>query len=422
MSPRAGFLFILVTLLIAVLGIGLVIPVLPRLVTQMSEGTDTAHLATASLSASSFTYGVFVAVYAAMQFVCAPILGSLSDRFGRRPVLLVAIAGTAADYVLLTFAPTLLWLFVGRVIAGVTAASITTCNAYIADVTAPENRAKAFGMFGAVFGIGFALGPFLGGILGEYHLRLPFAAAALLAFINFLYGLFVLPESLPKENRRAFSWAKSNPLGSLRVLSQFHGVIPIAAVMTLVNLGTFSLHSVWVLYTAYRFDWTPRDVGLSLGFVGVLAILVQGGLTGRVVKLLGEHRTMYLALASTAIAFSGYGLATAGWMMYPAMIFGAVGGLLGPAAQALITKQVGPDKQGLAQGALSSLSALCAVAAPLAATALFAAFTGPHAPLHLPGISFLCGTALTLLALGLALTTVRTPHPQPPALDVAPAK
>lgn len=401
-TPRrqAGFGFILVTILIDILGIGLIIPVLPQLVKSLAGG-DEVHVAS--------TYGVVVAVYATMQFLCAPLLGALSDRFGRRPVLLISVFGTACDYVVMALSPTLWLLFVGRIINGITAANITTANAYVADVTAPEQRAKRFGMTGAAFGIGFILGPTIGGLLGQYDLRYPFAFAALLAFTNFFYGLFVLPESHPPKNRSAFNLAKANPLGSLVVLRRFRGVVPLAVVLSLLNFAQFSLHSVWVLYTGYRYGWGPKDVGLSLGLVGVMAVIVQGGLTGRIVRKIGEYNALYLGLFVAVAAYAGYGLAPTPHIMYAVIVYGSLAGVLMPAAQAIITREVGPTNQGLAQGALSSLSALTAIFAPLTATWLFSHFAGPDAIAPIPGISFLLGSALSLVGLLIAVVAVR-PH------------
>lgn len=409
MRREPGFGFILVTLLIAVLGIGLIIPVLPRLVTELSGGSP---------SDSAFVYGIFVAVYAAMQFLFSPLIGALSDRFGRRPVLLVSVAGSAVDYLFLAFAPTLALLFVGRLISGITAATLATANAYVADVTPPEQRPKRFGIMGAVFGLGFVIGPLVGGILGEYSLRLPFLFAAGLAGVSFVYGWLVLPESLPPESRSKLQLRKANPLAALVALKQYRGVIPLASVLTMLNLAQFSLHSVWVLYTAYRFNWGTRDVGLSLAFVGVMAAVVQGGLTGKVVKLVGERKTVYLGATSAALAFMGYGLSTAGWMLYPAIVLGAIGGLVGPASQSLITREVGKSHQGAVQGALTSLSSLCYVVAPLVATWLFGHFSGKGAIAEIPGVPFFAASAMAVTALMIALVFVR-PHESKEAEPIA---
>ncbi len=402
---QPAFAFILVTLLIDILGIGLIIPVLPRLVAQLAGGSVGGE----TLSQASVVYGALIAVYSANQFLFAPVLGALSDQFGRRPVLLLSLFGTGCDYVIMTFAPHLWVLVVGRVINGITAGNMTTCYAYIADVTPPDQRAKRYGMMGAVFGIGFILGPLTGGLLGQHNLRWPFAFAAVLAFVNVAYGFFVLPESHSVENRRKFDIRKANPFGALLALRKFHGVAPLAAIQLLFYFSTFCLHSSWVVYTAYKFHWGPRDVGLSLFFVGVLAGTVQGGLTGKIVKRIGEYKTFYIGMAFQSVAFFLYGWAPVGWTIYVFMVFGALGGLVGPAAQTLIANKVGPTNQGLAQGAFSSLSALASIAAPLAANALFSRFSGPNAIAEIPGIAFYLAGAVTLVAFGLALAFLKRP-------------
>lgn len=410
MSRQPGFLFILFSLLLSILGVGLVIPVLPTLVTEMTGGSP---------SHAALTYGTLVASYAAMQFAFSPLVGALSDRFGRRPVLLISVAGSAVDYLFLALAPALWMLFVGRLVAGMCAATLATANAYVADITPPEGRAKRYGLMGAVFGLGFVIGPLLGGVLGEVNVRLPFWVAAGLAGLGFLYGLLVLPESLPKDRRAPVQWHKANPLGAVLALRHFPGVLPLAAVLTLLNLATFSLHAVWVLYTAYRFGWTPRDVGWSLAFVGVMAAAIQGGLAGRVVNALGERATLLLGLSASALAFVLYGAVPAGWMLYPAIVVGAVGGLVGPASQSLITRSVNRDQQGLAQGALTSLGALCYVLAPLLATTLFGIFSGPGAVIELPGMPFFAGALLTVAAGVIAVRTVRPVSPLHASADTS---
>jgi MFS transporter, DHA1 family, tetracycline resistance protein len=397
-----GIGFILITFLLIVLGFSMIIPVLPTLVKQLLGRSE---------SESAFVYGLIVAAYAGMQFLFAPLLGALSDRFGRRPVLLISTLGMALDYVLMSIAPVLALIIVGRLVAGLTAASITTCNAYVADITKPEDRAKRYGLIGAVFGIGFAFGPLLGGALGEWHLRAPFMFSACLAFINFFYGLLVLPESLPAEHRREFSWKRANPLGALLVVRRHEGVLPLLAVAALLNLAQFSLHVTWVFYTSYRFGWQPLDVGKSLAFVGMLAIVVQGALIGPFVRRFGEVNTLLIGVACASAAFAGYGLASHGWMMYAAMIPGAFGGLVGPAAQAMLTRRMGPKNQGLGQGMVSSLGALCQVLAPILGSYLFGRFSGPHAIAEIPGISFLVGSTLCVVALMIAVTYIRPYSP-----------
>ncbi len=387
---NAALPFILVTIIIDVLGIGLLIPVLPELVTELSGG---------DLSTGSSYYGWFIAVYAAMQFLFAPVLGGLSDRFGRRPVLLISLLGCGLDYLVMALAPNLWILFIGRVISGITGANLTAANAYIADVSPPHERAKNFGMVGAAFGVGFIVGPALGGLLAGIDIRAPFYAAAVLSLLNWLYGAFVLPESLKPENRRPFSWRRANPIGSLASLNRVPLVAGLAFVYVCIGLAQNSLHSIWVLYTTYRFEWTPFLNGLSLTFVGILSAVVQGWLVRIVVPRIGERRAILFGLTTATVSFLFYGLSTQGWMMYVVMAVGGLGGLTGPSAQALISRSVSADAQGEVQGALASLMSLTGVAAPLAATMLFSYFTGESAPIDLPGAPLFMASALAAASL-----------------------
>lgn len=391
MARRTAALpFILVTIIIDVLGIGLLIPVLPELVTELSGG---------DLSTGSGYYGWFIAVYAAMQFLFAPVLGGLSDRYGRRPVLLLSLLGCGLDYLVMAVAPNLWILFIGRIISGITGANITVANAYIADVSAPQDRAKNFGMLGAAFGVGFILGPALGGLLAGIDIRAPFYAAAALSLLNWLYGAFVLPESIKPENRRKFSWRRANPIGSLTALRRNPFVGGLAFVYVCIGLAQNSLHSIWVLYTTYRFEWTPFLNGLSLTFVGILSAVVQGWLVRLIVPKIGERRAILIGLSSATIAFLLYGLTPVGWLMYFVMAIGGLGGLTGPSAQALISKAVPADAQGEVQGALASLMSLTGVAAPLASTMLFSYFTGDSAPTDLPGAPLFMAAVLSGISL-----------------------
>ena len=413
---NAALPFILITIVIDVLGIGLLIPVLPELVTELAGG---------DLSRGSAYYGWFIAVYAAMQFLFAPVLGGLSDRFGRRPVLLISLLGGGLDYLVMALAPNLTILFIGRVVSGITGANITAANAYIADVSAPHERAKNFGLLGAAFGVGFILGPALGGLLAGIDLRAPFYAAALMSLVNWLYGAFELPESLNVENRRRYSWRRANPLGSLAALRKNALVGGLAFVYVCVGLAQNSLHSVWVLYTTYRFEWTPFLNGLSLTFVGILSAVVQGWLVRLVVARVGERSAILIGLATATVSFALYGFSTAGWMMYAVMVVGGLGGLSGPAAQALISKAVRADEQGEVQGALASLLSLTGVAGPLASTMLFAHFTGPSAPVTLPGAPLFMAAALGAVSLWVCYRLFRrvpetgTPVAPAPAPDPA---
>jgi DHA1 family tetracycline resistance protein-like MFS transporter len=389
--PAVGFIFI--TLVLFVLGFGIIIPVLPPLVAKFNGG---------SYAEGSGEYGVLVAVYAAMQFVFAPILGSLSDRYGRRKVLLITLAGSAVDYVIMGFAPTLAWLFVARMISGATAGALATCNAYIADVTPPEKRAQAFGLLGLAFGIGFSIGPAIGGLLGGYSLRLPFFVAAGCVGVNWLYGAFVLPESLPPENRRPFSWKRANPVGSLLALRRFRGVFDLALVYLIYMFGSVILQSIWVLYTIFRFSWTPLEVGLSLTYVGVMTAAVQGGMVKRIIAATGERRGLVLGLLISAVAMTAYGLATKGWMILAFVLVGAFGGITAPAVQSLVTKHVPPNEQGALQGSLSGLQSLATIFAPILAAWSFGKCIADNARWHLPGIAFFEASTLMLLAVALA--------------------
>lgn len=385
----------------AVLGFGVLIPVLPGLVTQFRGG---------DIAAGSHSYGVLIGVFALMQFVGSPILGSLSDRFGRRKVILIALAGSSIDYVVMALAPTLTWLFVARMISGLTGGVLATANAYVADVTAPEKRAQAYGMIGAAFGLGFVVGPALGGWLGHYGLRWPFWASAGCAALNWLYGFFVLPESLAPENRRAFSWKRANPVGAVLALKRFPAVLGLAEAYFMLGLAQQMLFSVWVLYTAHRYQWGPREVGYSLTAVGVLSALVQAGLAKRIIGRIGDVRGVVLGLLLSVLAQTLYGLATQGWMIYAILFIGALAGIAGPAIQTYITKHVPPNEQGAVQGVFSGLMSLAGIPAPLIATWSFGWAVAHTDVINVPGIAFFEAAAVVLLALVLAVRSFRKDH------------
>ncbi len=393
-KPALSFIFI--TLVLDILGIGLVVPVLPKLVEQYQGGNvaDASHM-----------YGMLAAVYALMQFICAPVLGNLSDRFGRRPVILISLLGSGLDYFLMAFAPSLAWFFVGRVIAGITGANFSAASAYIADVSPPEKRAANFGLVGAAFGLGFIIGPALGGVLSEWGLQVPFIAAGVLTLINWLYGCFVLPESLAVENRRAFRFATASPVGTLEILRRHPMLLGLATAYFVLCVAHQVYPSTWALYTGHRFDWTPKMIGWSLAAVGVCAAIVQGGLTRKVIPKLGEHRAILIGVAVSALAYIGYGLVTQGWMVYPLIALGALGGISGPAMQSLISQGAGADEQGGVQGALASLNSLAGVVGPFFATGLFGYFitTKPE----VPGAAFFGAAALNLLGLAIAFSTMK---------------
>jgi DHA1 family tetracycline resistance protein-like MFS transporter len=404
-------IFILITLFIDILGLGIIIPILPELVKGFVGG-DT--------STAARWVGAISAVYAVMQFVFAPILGALSDRFGRRPVILISLFGLGVDYLIMGFAPTLGWLFVGRSIAGIMGASFTTANAYIADVSTPENRAQNFGLVGVAFGLGFVFGPALGGLLGSIDLRLPFFASAALALVNWLYGFFVLPESLPKEKRSGFSLRKANPWSSIRNLRDYPLVAGLAVSFVFVMLAQRGLENSWILHASYRYGWDEQTNGLTFALVGVMAMIVQGGLIRPVIAWLGERRTIIAGLSISTVSFLSYGLADSGWMVPIIIIIGSLGGVGGPAIQGLVAGSVGPSDQGKVQGALTSLMSLTAIFSPIIFTAgLFSYFTSATAPFLLPGAPFLVGSALILLAL---ILMVRLFRRIPPAESSAEAQ
>lgn len=398
-APRQGrpaaVIFILITVFIDVLGIGIIIPILPELIKEFVGG---------GTSEAARWFGVLAMVYAAVQFLFAPLLGALSDRVGRRPVILVSLFGLGVDYLIMGFAPTIGWLFAGRVVAGIMGASFTTAHAYIADVSPPETRARNFGLVGVAFGLGFIFGPVAGGLLGGIDLRLPFFASAGLALVNWLYGYFVLPESLPPEKRDSFSWLKANPVGSLFVLGSNRLLAGLSVSFVFIGLAQRGLETAWVLYTGHKFGWDERANGLSLGLVGVMAAVVQGGLVQPVIRRWGERQAIIGGLAVAVVTFLGYGLATEGWMLLVFIVFGSVGGIAGPAIQSLVVGTVPARDQGKVQGGIQSLMSLTAVVAPILFTSLlFGYFTSPAAPFQLPGAPFLLGalmyvTALLLLA------------------------
>ena len=391
-QPALRFIFI--TLVLAIVGFGLLIPVLPKLVVQFRGG---------DVASGSYTFGWLISSYALMQFVGSPILGALSDQLGRRRVILIATAGSAIDYFIMANAPTLTWLFVARIIAGFTAGVLATANAYIADVTPPEKRAQAFGLLGAAFGIGFIIGPVLGGFLGNISLRLPFWFAAGCSTLNWIYGFIVLPESLKPENRRVFSWRRANPVSALIALRRFPAVLGLVESFFILTLAQILLQSTWALYTDYRYGWNPLQVGLSLMFVGVTTALVQATVVKRLVPALGDTRAVVLGLCISMAAQVGYGLATHGWMIYAIICAGALAGIAGPALQSYVTRHVPANEQGVVQGVFAGLQSLAAIPGPFIASHSFGWAIAQTGRWHQPGIAFFEGALLTLVGLGLAV-------------------
>ncbi|MFY8093149.1 MAG: TCR/Tet family MFS transporter [Niveispirillum sp.] len=414
LSPprQAGIPFIVITVLLDVLTFSLTIPVFPSLIRQFAT----------SEASAAWWMGAMIAAFSIMQFVFAPVLGALSDRFGRRPIILASIAGMAIDQLFLAFAPGLIWLLVGRMAAGLTAANITAANAYIADISGPQDRAKNFGKMGAAFGVGFIMGPALGGLLAEVDLRLPFMVAAGLAALNFLYGLMVLPESLHPANRRPFRWARANPVGSLRALALHPAVLGLAASRTCMVLAMGVMQMVWVLYTTKRFGWSELDNGLSLAAVGLTTVLVQGLLIDRIVKRLGEPRTALLGIGLEATAYAGYGAAGSSTTFAAVIPVHAMSGMSSPAIQSIVSRSVGADEQGSVQGAFASMQSLTFILAPLIGAELFETFTAEGATIAIPGMPFYFGSAMLVLSGFVAAWAVRrapAPKTTDPQTEVA---
>lgn len=389
-NRKAAMGFIFITLLIDVTGFGLIIPVMPRLIEQLLHNN--------SVSVASQYGGWLTFAYAVMQFLFAPVLGNLSDKYGRRPVLLFSLLGFGIDYLFLSFAPSMAWLFVGRVIAGITGASFTTASAYIADISTNENRAQNFGLIGAAFGLGFILGPALGGLLGELGPRIPFIVAAGLALLNAAYGYFVLPESLAIENRRKFEWKRANPVGSLRQLKKYPGVSGLIMSLLLIYIAAHAVQSNWSFFNIERFGWTPKMIGISLAVVGLLVAGVQGGLVRVINPKIGNEKSIYLGLGLWALGLFLFAFATQSWMMFAILIPYALGGIAGPAIQSVISGHVPPNEQGELQGALTSLQSVTTIIGPLVMTNLFAYFTGPQAPVYFPGSAFLLASLLMMIS------------------------
>mgnify|MGYP001604384775 FL=1 len=386
---RAALIFIFVTVLIDILSFGLIIPVLPHLIESFLGG---------DVPKAAIWYGWFATVFMAMQFVFTPVQGALSDRFGRRPVILLSNLGLGLDFLMMALVNTLPLLFIGRVISGITAASFSTANAYVADVTPPEKRAQSFGMIGMAFGIGFVIAPAIGGFLGEIDTRLPFKVAVALCLANFVYGFFVLPESLPPERRTPrFDWAHANPLGALQLLRRYPQVLGLISVLFLLAFAHMVYPSTFVLYADYRFGWGPQMVGYTLAVVGVLAAVVQGGLIKKIVAAFGERRTLLLGLGCGTVGFMLYGLAPSGPWFWAAMPIAALWGIAQPAAQAIMTHQVDPTEQGRLQGAVASLSSIAGIFAPTLFTRAFAAVTEAHLHNAWAGITF--GIAAVLVGI-----------------------
>lgn len=397
-SRKAAIGFIFITLLIDITGLGLIIPVFPKLIEQLIHG---------NLSQASQWGGWLTFAYALMQFLFAPVLGNLSDQYGRRPVLLLSLLGFGIDYLFLAFAPTIGWLFVGRIIAGITGASITTATAYIADISNDTNRAQNFGMIGAAFGLGFIIGPVMGGILGEYGARVPFLVAAGLALLNALYGFIILPESLDKAHRRPFNIKRANPVGSLLQLKKYPSLGGLIGSMILVYVAAHAVQSTWTFINIEKFKWSESMIGYSLGMVGLLVVIVQGGLIRVINPALGNEKSVYVGLGFYAIGLLLFAFASQTWMMFVFLIPYCMGGIAGPALQSIISGKVPSNEQGELQGALTSLMSATSIIGPLIMTNLFAYFTKVNTPVHFAGAPFLLGSALMLGSAIIAYVTLK---------------
>lgn len=388
-TRKPALIFIFFTVLMDVIGFGIIIPVFPRLIVDIQGG---------GMSDASLLGGWMMFSFSLMQFLFAPVLGNLSDRFGRRPILLASLFGFGIDYILLGFAPNIFWLFVGRIIAGITGASYSTASAYIADVSSPEERGKNFGLIGAAFGLGFIVGPVLGGLLVPFGLRIPFFTAASLTLINWLYGYFILPESLKPEHRRAFDWKKANPVSAVISLKKYPGILVLFVALFFLYMASHSVQSTWSYFTMGEFQWTEAEVGYSLGFVGILVALVQTVFIRLAHRSIGQVGSVYVGIFCYLLGLSVFAFAVNGWWMYVGLIPYCLSGLAGPSMQGLISGKVAPDSQGELQGGLTSMMSITAIVGPPLMTGLYAHFGNPEASLHFPGAAFLMGVVFTFFS------------------------
>jgi DHA1 family tetracycline resistance protein-like MFS transporter len=398
-TKKAALRFIFITLLLDVIGLSIVGPVFPRLIEQLIGG---------NISQASQWSGLLLFSYAFMQFICAPIVGNLSDKYGRRPVLLLSLFGFGIDYIFLWLAPTIWWLFLGRIIAGMFGASFTTATAYIADISTNENRAKNFGLIGAAFGLGYIIGPVLGGLLSELGPRVPFIAAAILTFINVVYGYFVLPESLAIENRRPFEWKRANPLSSLLQLKK-HKNLSGGLIITfiLLYIADHAVMSTWTFINIEKFGWSNAFIGLSLTFAGIMVVIVQGGLIRVINPKIGNEKCIFIGLVLYTLALLFFAFATQSWMMFLFLVPYCMGGIAGPSLRSIISKNVPQNEQGELQGTLTSLMSVAAIVGPLLMTNLFTWFTSPAAPIQFSGAPFLVGSVLMLISLFIAVNSIK---------------
>jgi MFS transporter, DHA1 family, tetracycline resistance protein len=395
-NATLGFIF--TTLLLDVVGMGIIIPVVPRLIEQLISG---------NLSMASTYGGWLMFSYAIMQFLFAPVLGSLSDRFGRRPVLLISLLGMGLDYIVCALSPSITWLFLARIIAGIAGASFTTASAYIADISTPEKRAQNFGMIGVAFGVGFIIGPVLGGVFSQWGLRMPFWIASVLTLLNFAYGYFFVPESLPRDKRRRFEWKRANPVGSVFQIKKYPVLLSMIVPLALVYIAGNAMQCTWTYYTMLKFHWSEAWVGYSFGFVGLMVAVVQGGLIRIIIPSIGQKRSILYGLILYAAGMFLFSFASSGWMMFAILIPYCLGGVAGPAVQSVISEQVTPSEQGELQGIITSIMSLTSIIGPLIMNNLFAYFSHPDALVNFPGAPFFAGGILMVISVVLSIKPLR---------------
>lgn len=389
-----SLLFIFITIFIDITGLGIIIPVIPALITELING---------SISEAAKYSGWLMFSYATLQFLFAPFLGGLSDQYGRRPVILLSLFGFGINYLVLALAPNIIWLFLGRIFQGIMGASLTTASAYIADISTPEKKAQNFGLIGAAFGLGFILGPVIGGYLGQFGSRVPFIAAAAFTLINLIYGYFILPESLDKKNRRKFDIKRANPIGTLMSLKRYPVISGLLICIVLFNIAQHATHSTWTFFTIEKFDWSEKLVGYSLGFIGLLAAIVQGGLIRIIIPKLGNIKSVYFGMIFYILGLSLFAFAEEEWMVFAFAIPLSLGGISGPALQGIMTNKIPDDEQGEFQGGMTSLVSLTAIIGPLLMTNLFSYFTSENSFYYFPGAPFMVGAIISFFGLIIAV-------------------
>jgi MFS transporter, DHA1 family, tetracycline resistance protein len=407
---RSPIAFVLLTVLIDTMGVGIIMPVLPRLIMEVSN---------ANVSEATRIGGYLVLVYAGLQFACGPMMGNLSDAYGRRPVLILSLVAFGVNYGLMGLAPSLPWLFLGRALTGIAGAVYAPANAFMADVTTPEKRAQGFGLIGAAFGLGFVLGPALGGLLGELGTRAPFFAASGLALLNSCYGFFVLPESLPRERRRPFVLARANPLGTFHAFKGRPAVLRLALCALFWQLGFQVYPATWSFFVMAKYQLSPGEIGATLAFSGLSMTVVQSTLTGRVVRRIGEQRAAPLGVLVGVVVFVLYAFAPSSWMLYPLLLVGGLQGLAMPSMNALMSREMGPERQGELQGGMSSVLGLASIIGPITLTQILAHFSAPHARVHFPGAAFLLAASYAFVCLTLLLLRLRSERVPEPASHLA---